>query len=44
MISGVIELKESIFDFILMIWLKSNPASRFKMAVAAILNIYISDD
>ena len=41
MFSGVIELKESIFDVILMIWLKSNPVSRFKMAAAAILNILV---
>ena len=41
MFSGVIELKESIFDVILMIWLKSNPVSRFKMAEAAILNILV---
>ena len=41
MISGVIELNESIFDVILIIWLKSNPVSRFKMAAAAILNILV---
>ena len=33
---------ESIFDVILMIWLKSNPVSTFKMAAAAIqLNILV---
>ena len=41
MISGVIELKESTFDIILMSWLKSNPVSRFKMAAATILNILV---
>ena len=41
MISAVIELTESIFYVILMIWLISNPVSRFKMAAAAILNILV---
>ena len=41
MISGVIELKESIFDVIVMIGLISNPVSRFKMAAVAILNILV---
>ena len=41
MISGVIELKEFIFDVILMIGLISNPISRLKMAAVAILNILV---
>ena len=41
MISGVIELKEFIFDVILLIGLISNPISRLKMAAVAILNILV---